>query len=273
MPRPWPTVLVVTFAACSGEPFNSFPGAGGVPSSSGAAGTTEDPAVPVAGGGAVPPAGPVPVEGGAPSGDPEPPAEGEGGAGAGPDATSGAPSRGEGGAEARPEPECPSRTSGDWSLGFFPELVATSTVESHPFFQIANVGAAPTSLDRIEIRYYFTRESNVPETAVCYWVTGDRCSRIRMQFEDVPGGTPVASRYLRVTFPGASDVMLLPGTFEVRVGFKTGASPMIQSNDYSFDPHPNPPSSAAPFPYKRWRNATLYLGGELVWGSEPCPRR
>jgi Cellulose binding domain len=221
-----------------------------------------------AGSDALPPPEPPSAAGGAPATPPELPSAGEGGEGA----NAGAPS-GEGGADAQPEPECPSRTGGDWTLGFFPELLDTPTVETHPFFQIANVGAATTSLDRLEIRYYFTRESDVPETSVCYWVTGDRCSRIRMRFKDMPGSTPVASRYLEVTFPGASDVMLLPGNFEVRVGFKTGASPMIQSNDYSFDPHPNPPSSTAPFPYKRWPSATLYLGGELVWGSEPCPRR
>jgi Cellulose binding domain len=271
MRRPWRTVLVFTLAACSGEPFSSSTrGTGGSPVDAGVAGTTQVPPAPAAGGGALPPPDPAPSEGGAPSGEPAPAVAGEGGAD--PGATAGAPGSSEGGAAAEPEPECPSRTGGDWSLGFFPELLDTPTVETHPFFQIANVGAAATSLDRVELRYYFTRESDVPETPVCYWVTGDRCSRIRMRFKDLPRRTPVASRYLEVTFPGASDVTLFPGTFEVRVGFKTGASPMIQSNDYSFDPEPNPPSSAAPFPYKRWQSTTLYLGGELVWGSEPCPR-
>jgi hypothetical protein len=186
-----------------------------------------------------------------------------------PAAAGGATGEGDGGAATAPT--CPSRTAGDWALGFFPELSAATTQESHPFFQISNVGAGVTTLNRVKIRYYFSKESDGRESAVCYWVTGDRCPLARMFFGDVPTPTATSSRYLEVTFPGASNVMLFPGTFEVRVGFKTGTVPMLQSNDYSFDPNANPPSTATPFPYKRWLRTTLYVDGELVWGNEPCP--
>lgn len=168
-------------------------------------------------------------------------------------------------------PECPSRTVGQWELGYFPELRDATTQESHPFFQITN-RAAFTTLDRIKIRYYFTRESDMAETAVCYWVTGDRCSLAKMDFSDVPVPAPQASRYLQVSFPGASNVTVAPGRLEVRVGFKTGSALLTQTNDYSFDANAASPSSFAPFPYKRWARATLYVDDELVWGTEPCPR-
>jgi hypothetical protein len=187
-----------------------------------------------------------------------------------PAAAGAAPHGDAGAAGASSAPECPTRSGGDWALEFFPELRDLVTQESHPFFRIVNLGAATASLDRIKIRYYFSKETDVPETAACYWVTGDRCSLAEMHFGDVAKPTASASRYLEVGFPGASQVMVLPGTFEVRVGFKTGSTPMIQSNDYSFDPDASAPSAAAPFPYKRWLQTTLYIDDELVWGTEPC---
>lgn len=256
-------------AACSGDPFVASVapvGAGGSGLDVGTAGANPTPAG--AGGSAA-------ASGGAASG-----AGGLGGTAAGTsaEASGGAGEGGEGGVDdqggeggASPNPVCPSRTGGDWALGFFPEVRERTAQESHPFFEIANLGETPTSLRRLRLRYYFTKESDAVETAVCYWVTGDRCADARMQFGDVARPRATASRYLEITFPSADDVLVLPGTFEVRVGFKAGASPMIQSNDYSFDAEARLPSSSMPFPYKRWTLTTLYLDGELVWGTEPCP--
>jgi hypothetical protein len=275
------TLFLGAVFACSGEPFVGVvghdqviagsSGGGGradgpVPFSPG--GGTEHPGVIASGGAAAgtkATSGGAPTSGGAAAGgsgasgvsnDPEMPAA----AGAGDAGAAGAPAG----------PECPTRSGGDWALGFFPELRDVVTQESHPFFQIESLGKSVTTLDRIKIRYYFSKESTLPETAACFWVTGDRCSLAEMHFGDVVKPTAAASRYLEIGFPGASNVMLFPGAFEVRVSFKTGAAPMIQSNDYSFDPDANPPSAATPFPYKRWLQTTLYVDGELVWGTEPC---
>jgi hypothetical protein len=127
-----------------------------------------------------------------------------------------------------------------------------------------------TTLNRLRVRYYFTKESDMAETAVCYWITGDRCALARMEFLDLPVPTASASRYLQVSFPDASDVTLAAESLEVRVGFKTGSAKLTQTNDYSFDASAAAPSAAAPFPYKPWPRATLYIDGELVWGTEPC---
>jgi hypothetical protein len=199
--------------------------------------------------------------------DPPKPEVGVAGAPSGAPAGVAAGAGGEGG-EATP-PECPSRATDAWELGYFPELREATTVESHPFFQVTNRGEA-TRLDRIVIRYYFTKESTAAETAACYWVTGDRCSLAKLEFGDMLTPTATASRYLQVSFPGASNVIVASGSLEVRIGFRIGSGPAIQTNDYSFDPDALAPSSAAPFPYKRWLKTTLYLDGKLVWGTEPC---
>lgn len=174
---------------------------------------------------------------------------------------------GEAGAPTRPE--CSRGANDDWQLAYFPELREAATDESHPFFQVTSLGAI-TTLDRIAIRYYFTKESNVAETAVCYWVTGDRCSLAKIEFADVPKPAQGASRYLEVSFPNASDVTVTAGSLEVRVGFNTRGERLVQTNDYSFDPSADAPSNRVPFPYKPWPQSTLYVDGELVWGAEPC---
>jgi len=200
--------------------------------------------------------------GGETSGEQPPQMGGVGGA------LGGAHAGGEGGAFG--SPECPSRAIDEWELGYFPELREATTHESHPFFKVTNRGQA-TTLDRLLVRYYFTKESDMAETAVCYWVTGDRCARARMEFLDLPEPTASASRYLQVSFPDASDVTIAAESLEVRLGFKTGSAKLTQTNDYSFDASAAAPSAVAPFPYKPWPRATLYIDGELVWGTEPCP--
>jgi hypothetical protein len=258
------TFLLGIIAACSGEPFTA--------STSSA---SDPPSINAGSGGnqAVPTQEPVATTGGATSaepragtnataGQPEPQAGG-GGVQAGGDGGGG----GEGGEPAAPA--CPSKVTGGWELGYFPELREATAQESHPFFQVTNRGAA-TTLNRIVIRYYFTKESDMAETAVCYWVTGDRCSAARLEFRDLPMPMANASRYLEVSFPNASQVTVAAESLEVRVGFKTGSAVLVQTNDYSFDVNAASPSSTAPFPYKRWLQSTLYVDGELVWGTEPC---
>lgn len=259
------TFAVVVTLACSGEPFtmwSSSEGGGAPPDlgGSGGAGGLVEPSHPTgAGTGASPGRGEA---GGGKTSD-EPEAQASGAAGA----PGGTPAGGEGGGAA--EPSCPGQATSDWEVGYFPELREVSAQESHPFFQATN-GGQTTTLDRIAIRYYFTNDSGSAETASCYWVTGDHCSLAKLTFGDVPSPTAVASRYLEVSFPSGSAVKVTPGKLEVRVGFKTGSAPNLQTNDYSFDPNAATPSGATPFPYKRWPQATLYLDGKLVWGSEPC---
>jgi hypothetical protein len=261
--RSWHVPLLLgAFAACSGEPFTA--------STSGA---SDLPAPTAGGGGAKPTPGLEPVAGTGGSAAAEPRAGTAGSAGATePQAggEGGAPAEGDGGEGGAPaSAECPSQIKGDWELAYFPELREATTQESHPFFQVTNHGPV-TTLNRIVIRYYFTKESDLGETAVCYWVTGDRCALAQLEFHDVPVPMANATRYLEVSFPSASQVRVSAESLEVRVGFKTGAAVLVQTNDYSFDANAAAPSSAAPYPYKRWLQSTLYVDGELVWGTEPC---
>lgn len=271
MRAPYLGLFIGVVGACSGDPFAAVVAPNQQPASSdagggAAAGNTAGPQSPAGGTGGT---GGTASSGthaggetrGGASTEPSEPGATSGHAGATDDEPGG-----EGGAA---PVACPSRTDGDWELGYFPELRETTSQESHPFFRLTNRGPDVT-LDRIVIRYYFTNESRATETATCYWVSGDRCALASMRFGDVLSPTKDASRYLEVSFPEASSVPVPPGDFEVRVGFKTAATDMIQTNDYSFDPSAEAPSAAVPFPYKRWLRATAYVDDELVWGNEPC---
>lgn len=258
----YPSVVLGMIAACSGEPFTALvdtsaggsenTAAGGTGPSSASAGTIDSSTAgtSVAQGAA--------GRGGSPSTELDPGAAG---------GLGGAHMSGEAGAPTTPD--CVRGASDGWELAYFPELREAATEESHPFFRVTSLGEI-TTLDRIAIRYYFTKESNVAETGACYWVTGDRCSLAKLEFGDVPKPAQGASRYLEVSFPDASDVRVTAGSLEVRVGFNTGTERLVQTNDYSFDPSADAPSSRVPFPYKPWLQSTLYVDGALVWGAEPC---
>lgn len=266
-----PLILGIA-VACAGEPFSAASNRekGGnvpTPTNAGSGGSPLEPPTkidPALGGSGF-------AQGGTSlsSGDPQPRGEGGVGGTAVDAGVGGEQVGGEGGATSAPE--CPSVAMDDWELAYFPELGAATTHESHPFFRVRNRGE-PTTLDRLVIRYYFTKESNVAETASCYWVTGDHCALAKLEFHDVPVPTASAARYLEVSFPGASTVLVAAADLEVRVGFRTGSEVLLQANDYSFDPNPAAANGAAPFPYKRWPQATLYADGDLVWGNEPCAR-
>lgn len=164
---------------------------------------------------------------------------------------------------------CRTLLDGPVQLGYYPELSTASTQEIHPFFEISSNGQ-PVTLDRISIRYYYTDESTSPDSATCYWVTGDNCSLVSSTFHDVSVPTATATRYLELRFPKASKLSAAVPGIEVRVGFTAAETTLLQTNDYSFDSAAPKATAAVPFPYQPWTKATLSVD-QLVWGSEPCP--
>ena len=255
--------LVGLFAACGGSPFSAGSGSSGGSSGSGGrdavSGTSagnvgEDHSPTEALGGKSAKGG----NGGA-AGTSSAPAGGD-------DAGSGA--AGEGGA-AGLQTECPSAVASGYQVGFFPELRSASSQEIHPFFELSTT-SAPVALERLSLRYYFSKETDSVETGSCYWVTGDRCASVQLSWHDLEVPTPSADRYLEVGFAGEQAKLSSLQPFEVRVGFFAAQKLMLQSNDYSFDADALAPTAEETFPYKPWSRVTLYLDDELVWGVEPC---
>ena len=166
-------------------------------------------------------------------------------------------------------PACASGTDGLLQLSLFPDVRTETAQELHPFFEITGRGV-PVALERVSIRYYFTNESTAPESASCYFVTGNRCDAVAFDFGAVANPTATATRYLELRFRPGTQLSAGLDPIEVRVGFAAGYQVLRQSNDYSFDSAANTPSSAVPLPYKSWTKVTLYVDDALIWGSEPC---
>jgi hypothetical protein len=173
------------------------------------------------------------------------------------------------GAGGRADAACPSAVDSGYQVGFFPELRTASSQEIHPFFELQTT-TAPVALERLSLRYYFSKEVEAVETGSCFWVTGDRCANVRLSWHDVVPPTPSANRYLELRFDGAQSNLTSLEPVEVRVGFFAAQKLMLQSNDYSFDERALAPTTTEKFPYKPWPRVTLYLDDVLVWGSEPC---
>lgn len=255
--------VVCLVASCGGSPFvasssSNSAGATGAPSPEGGKGGSGSVPAPATGGDATPtlPGAGNAAGGASQAADPD---DSENGA-AGNDAGAG------GGADAA----CPSAVDAGYQVGFFPELRTASSQEIHPFFELRTT-AAPVALERLSLRYYFSKEVDAVETGRCFWVTGDHCSNVRLSWHDVAAPTPSADRYLELRFDGEQSKLTSLEPVEVRVGFFAAQKMMLQSNDYSFDESALAPATAGKFPYKPWPRVTLYLDDVLVWGSEPCP--
>ena len=188
--------FVCLLAGCAGSPFSSSPNAGSS-GSSGSAGTDSvSGAVAGSGGDELSPnqsaagASSKGSSGGAGGGTLLPADESDAEAGA----------AGAGGAAV--VEACPSAVADGYQVGFFPELRGASSQEVHPFFELSTTSAA-VALERLSLRYYFSKEADAPETGSCYWVTGERCASVQLSWHDLDVPTPSADRYLELRFIGA----------------------------------------------------------------------
>ena len=129
--------------------------------------------------------------------------------------------------------------------------------DAKPEFIIANRGQATVRLEDVELVYWFTDDANQTYSFYCDWAQIG-CDKISGEFEAYPDGVYA----LNIRFhSGAGE--LLPGqeSGEIKLRFnRTDWSEFDQSDDYSF---------SAANDYVEWEKGSLYLGGQLVWGSTP----
>lgn len=175
-------------------------------------------------------------------------------------------------------PSCP-HAEGALRAGTHPEFPESSLNEPHPFVLLTNSGAA-VELRRIRARYYFTAESTGDFRTACYWVTkvnglgGDSglCDRAHIEVVAMPSPATDADSYLELSFDPAEEAQLAKGApLEIRAGFWLDSRlSFTQTNDYSFLPTSDEITEVNGFPYRGTTRVTLYVDGQLVWGTEPC---
>jgi len=138
--------------------------------------------------------------------------------------------------------------------------VTTNTLR--PDVQIVNTGTSSLNLSQITVRYWYTIDSNVPQTYTCDYATIG-CGNITGGFVQVLPPRTEADYYLQIGYtsgagslaPGANT-----GSLQDRVN-KNDWSNYTQSNDYSYN------SSLSS--YGSWTHVTVYYQGHLIWGTEP----
>jgi len=143
------------------------------------------------------------------------------------------------------------------SLAYRSANPATQTQDAKPEFILTNSGDSPIPLARVEIHYWFQDGSNQPFSFHCDWARLG-CGVISGDFQSTPG----AGQYLSLKFAQpAGDLQPGENTGEIKIRFnRLDWSVFDQANHYSFAPQTE---------YADWQKVTVYVDGELVWGTEP----
>jgi endoglucanase len=139
---------------------------------------------------------------------------------------------------------------------------SASTNTPRPHFEIVNNTSSSVALSNLTIRYWYTADGSQAQQFWCdYAAVG--CSTLSGSFVQMSSPTATADTYLQVSFSSAAGSIPAGGNSgELQVRFnKSDWSNYNQANDYSW--------SATQTSYAPWSQVTLYLSGQLVWGTEP----
>ena len=130
-----------------------------------------------------------------------------------------------------------------------------------PFLQIINTSNTTINLSDITIRYWYTIDSNQPETYNCDYAVVS-CGNIQGTFHATSGRTN-ADTYLELAFTAGAGTLApnaSSGEIQNRVT-KNDWSNYNESNDYSYN--------GSQTSYGSWTRVTAYYKGQLAWGTEP----
>lgn len=129
-----------------------------------------------------------------------------------------------------------------------------------PHLKIKNTGTSPINLSDVKLRYYFTKDGT---QAMIAWIDWAQIggSNINVTFGSATGTK--TDTYAEISFTsGAGSLAAGADTGDIQLRMaKNDWSNFNESNDYSWD--------ATQTSYTDWCKITLYINGNLVWGSEP----
>lgn len=137
-----------------------------------------------------------------------------------------------------------------------------TTNSPRPHFEIVNGSTTSVSLSSLTIRYWYTSDGSQSQQFWCdYALAG--CSNVTGTFVGMTNPTSTADTYLQIGFTsGAGSIAANGNSGEIQGRFnKTDWSNYNQANDYSWNQNQTS--------YAAWSQVTLYLNGQLIWGTEP----
>jgi hypothetical protein len=137
---------------------------------------------------------------------------------------------------------------------------STNTLE--PWFEVVNNGTTNISLQRVKIRYWYTKDSTSSQVFVCDWAQVGTAN-VSGSIIQMGNPTSTADNYLEISFSSNAG-SLTPGSNSGEIKNRIHRNDWTnynQSNDFSFNP-----SFTS---YGQNLNVTGYLDGTLVFGTEP----
>jgi Cellulose binding domain len=135
--------------------------------------------------------------------------------------------------------------------------------------QIINTGTSPVPLSQLTVRYWYTYDTTpvVAQNPACTYTLGvsGNCASITIttgtDFVAVSPAKTNADFYFTFGFTTAAGNLAPGATAEIGPGFnKNNFAPYTQTNDYSYN---------ASTTFTTTTTVTAYLGGALVYGTEP----
>ncbi|HET9912931.1 MAG TPA: S8 family serine peptidase [Anaerolineales bacterium] len=136
-----------------------------------------------------------------------------------------------------------------------------------PRIRLVNNTSEDIPLDQLKIRYWYTIDSDQPQTFNCDHTTAPGgCGGLTNSFVRLPVGSVnrnvVSDTYLEVGFANNAGYFSAGSQFDMYLRLnKMDWSNYAETNDYSYD--------GARTVMTRWDRITLYRNGSLVWGVEP----
>jgi hypothetical protein len=139
---------------------------------------------------------------------------------------------------------------------------SASTNIVRPLLQVSNTGTTAVDLSAVTVRYWYTEDSTQPQTWVCDFAQLG-CANLTARFVTLPTPRTGADTYVEVGFKtGLPALAAGAATGEIQDRFnRADWTSYTQTNDYSFN--------AAATSYAASTLVTVYVGGQLVWGTEP----
>jgi hypothetical protein len=134
-----------------------------------------------------------------------------------------------------------------------------------PRIRLVNNSPEDIPLNQLKIRYWYTIDSDQPQTFNCDWAS-IACTAINGTFTRLPDSslnkTATSDTYLEVSFADSAGTLAGGGQADMYLRInKNDWSNYAEANDYSFDP--------TKLTMLSWDHITLYRNGSLIWGAEP----
>lgn len=126
---------------------------------------------------------------------------------------------------------------------------------------LVNTGTTAVNLSTVTLRYWFFNDGGGDSiVSACYYATFG-CGNIALGITTVRPSRVKADRYLEVSFPGGSLANGAAATLDQLAIRDQAGGTFTQGSDYSFL---NTSS------FKDNTTVTVYVAGQLVWGTEPA---